>query len=142
MGASLDGYASDMTRVVHLGPPSERARLLYEAVLEAQLASIDAVKPGRTGEQVDTAGRELLRRLKLDHLFKHSTGHGLGLEIHEEPRLGRLSETALEPGMVITIEPGVYQEGFGGVRIEDTVLVTETGVEVLTPTKKDLLSIT
>jgi Xaa-Pro aminopeptidase len=142
MGASLDGYASDMTRVVHLGPPGDRARRLYDAVLEAQLASIAAVKPGATGEEVDAAGRSLLKRRKLDHLFQHSTGHGLGLEIHEEPRLGRLSKTELEAGMVVTIEPGVYMEGFGGVRIEDTVLVTETGAEVLTPTKKDLQSIT
>ncbi len=141
MGASLDGYASDMTRVVHMGSPSPTARRLYDAVLEAQLASIDAVRPGTTAAEVDQAGRKLLQKRKLDHLFTHSTGHGLGLEIHEEPRLGRKSSTVLKPGMVVTIEPGVYREGFGGVRIEDTVLVTETGVEVLTPTKKDLLSI-
>lgn len=142
MGASLNGYASDMTRVVHMGPPSEQARRIYDAVLEAQLASIEAVKAGATCERVDAAGRNQLKRRKLDRLFTHSTGHGLGLEIHEGPRLGRLSKDVLEAGMVITIEPGVYVEGFGGVRIEDTVVVTETGAEVLTPTKKELQSIT
>lgn len=142
MGASLQGYASDMTRVVHLGKAGSRARRLYDAVLEAQLASIAAIRPGAVARDVDAAGRKALKRHALDRFFTHGTGHGLGLEIHEEPRVGKKSDTVLKPGMVITVEPGVYLEGFGGVRIEDTVLVTETGVEVLTPTKKGLLSIT
>lgn len=141
MGASLNGYASDMTRVVHLGPPTEKARRLYDAVLEAQLAAVEAVRPGARGEEVDAAARKRLDKRGFGKLFTHSTGHGLGLEIHEDPKIGRLTETVLEPGMVITIEPGVYDEGFGGVRIEDTVLVTPTGCEVLTPTKKELQSI-
>ena len=141
MGASLNGYMSDMTRVVHLGPPSIEARRLYDAVLEAQLAAIAAVVPGATAGDVDAAARGALRKRGLDRLFTHSTGHGLGLEIHEGPRLGRLAQERLEPGMVITIEPGAYQEGFGGVRIEDTVLVTDSGVEVLTPTSKEFLEI-
>lgn len=139
MGASLCGYTSDMTRVAHMGEPSPEARRLYDAVLEAQLSAIAAVRPGATAGQVDAAARRTLRKSGLARLFTHSTGHGLGLEIHEGPRLGRLSTATLEPGMVITIEPGVYQQGFGGVRIEDTVLVTPTGAEVLTPTSKEFL---
>lgn len=141
MGASLHGYMSDMTRVVHLGTPSAEARRLYDAVLEAQLAAIAAVVPGASAGDVDAAARGALRDRGLDRLFTHSTGHGLGFEIHEGPRLGKLAQERLEPGMVITIEPGAYQEGFGGVRIEDTVLVTPSGVEVLTPTSKEFLEI-
>lgn len=141
MGASLNGYASDMTRVVHVGKPGDKVRRLYEAVLEAQLAAIDAVRPGAEAAEVDAAARKTLKKYGLDRAFLHSTGHGLGLEIHENPRIGRKSEAVLQPGMAITIEPGAYIEGFGGVRIEDTVLVTDTGVEVLTPTSKELVVI-
>lgn len=141
MGASLNGYASDMTRVVHIGPPSDQSRRLYEAVLEAQLAAVAAVRPGALACDVDGAARKVLKKYGMDRAFLHSTGHGLGLEIHENPRLGRKSETVLESGMAITIEPGAYIEGVGGVRIEDTVLVTDTGVEVLTPTTKELVVI-
>lgn len=141
MGASVAGYSSDMTRVLHIGHPGTRARALYHAVLEAQLAAISAVRPGATCGDVDNAARRSLRKAKLDRYFTHSTGHGLGLEIHEAPRVAARTETRLQPGMVITIEPGVYLEEFGGVRIEDTVLVTETGVEVLTPTTKEFLVI-
>ena len=141
MGASLEGYASDMTRVVHLGKPGRKVRALYNMVLEAQLAAIAAVRPGATCAEVDFAARDTLRRHQHDQFFTHSTGHGLGLEIHEGPRLGAKVESALLPGMVITIEPGVYLEGFGGIRIEDTVLVTATGVEVLTPSTKEFLEI-
>ena len=141
MGASLNGYASDMTRVLHIGKPRDRARRLYDAVREAQLTAIAAVRPGVEASAVDAAARRVLKRFGLDRAFLHSTGHGLGLEIHEGPRLGRKSEAVLEAGMALTIEPGAYIEGFGGVRIEDTVLVTETGVEVLTPTTKELVVI-
>ena len=141
MGASLDGYASDMTRTLYLGKPAPKARRMYEAVLEAQLAAIDAVRAGTTGGAVDRAARRVLAGHGMDKLFIHSTGHGLGLEIHEPPRIGRNDETVLEAGMVITIEPGAYLEGYGGVRIEDTVLVTENGCEVLTPTAKDFIAI-
>ncbi len=139
MGAMLDGYASDMTRVVSTGPPSKRLRDMYRAVLEAQLAALDAVRPGVTANRVDQAAREVLKRHKLDQAFVHATGHGLGLEIHEMPRIGRKEKTRLRAGMTITIEPGAYIEGLGGVRIEDTVLVTETGCEVLTPTPKEFV---
>lgn len=141
MGASLDGYASDMTRVAHLGRATVEARRLYEAVLEAQEAATAAIRPGVSAGDVDAAARRVLKRHRLDKLFTHSTGHGLGLEIHEGPRIGRLTTLPLEAGMVLTVEPGAYREGFGGVRIEDTVLVTPTGVEVLTPTSKEFLEI-
>lgn len=138
MGAFQDGYASDMTRMLFLGRPTARMKSLYGAVLEAQLAAIDAVRPGVTGGQVDRQARRVLRAHKLDRAFVHSTGHGLGLEIHELPRIGRKDATPLAAGMAITIEPGAYLEGFGGVRIEDTVVVTASGCEVLTPTSKEL----
>lgn len=141
MGAQYQGYSSDMTRVVVPGRISSAMRSQYGAVLESQLAAIDAIRPGVTAGAVDAAARRALKKHKLDSLFIHSTGHGLGLEIHESPRLGKLDPTRLEPGMVITVEPGVYRPGAGGVRIEDTVLVTETGCRVLTPTAKNLVAI-
>lgn len=141
MGASLNGYASDMTRAFHVGAPSRKARELYSAVLEAQLAAIEAVRPGARAADVDAAARNVLRREGLGDFFRHSTGHGLGLEIHESPRLGEKSKEVLEAGMAITVEPGAYLPGFGGVRIEDTVMVTRSGCEVLTPTPKELLVI-
>jgi Xaa-Pro aminopeptidase len=107
-------------------------------VLEAQLAGIDAVRAGARSAAVDAAARKVLRGYGLDKAFVHSTGHGLGLEIHEPPRLGKRDKSRLKAGMAITIEPGVYLEGFGGIRIEDTVLVTDKGCEILTPTPKDL----
>jgi Xaa-Pro aminopeptidase len=140
-GAIRSGYCSDMTRVVHLGVPGSRAKRLYRAVLEAQLAAIDAVRPGVKAGSVDNAARRVLRAHGLDRAFVHSTGHGLGLEIHETPRLGKRESTRLEAGMAVTIEPGAYIEGFGGVRIEDTVVVTDAGCEVLTPVSKELLAI-
>ncbi len=141
VGASQEGYASDMTRMLHTGRLSRKLGQMYKAVLEAQLAGVDAVRPGATAGQVDQAARAVLKKHGLDKVFTHSTGHGLGLEIHEPPRLGRGDKTRLEAGMTITIEPGAYVEDFGGIRIEDTVLVTESGCEVLTPTPKELITI-
>lgn len=138
MGAQQEGYASDMTRMLHMGTPSAKVKRMYRAVLEAQLAGVDAVRAGVPAAKVDAAARRVLRGYGLDRAFVHSTGHGLGLEIHEPPRIGRRDKTRLAAGMAITIEPGVYLEGFGGIRIEDTVLVTEAGCEILTPTSKDL----
>lgn len=138
MGAMQDGYASDMTRMLFLGAPDAEVKRTYRAVLEAQLAAIDAVRPGVKASAVDAAARGVLKGYGLDAAFVHSTGHGLGLEIHEPPRIGKRSKAMLQAGMAITIEPGVYLEGFGGIRIEDTVIVTETGCEVLTPTSKEL----
>jgi Xaa-Pro aminopeptidase len=139
MGATQEGYASDMTRMVFLGKPAADARKMYDAVLEAQLAAIAAVREGVTAERVDRAARQTLKSRGLEKAFVHSTGHGLGLEIHEPPRLGKKDKTELRAGMVVTIEPGVYVKGAGGVRIEDTVLVTERGCEILTPTSKELM---
>jgi Xaa-Pro aminopeptidase len=141
LGVILHGYCSDMTRTVHVGSVSRRSREIYQAVLAAQEASILAVKPGATAGEVDFAGRSVLKKAKLDRYFIHSTGHGVGLEIHEQPRIARDQTEVLKPGMVITIEPGVYLPGEGGVRIEDMVAVTETGVQVLTPATKELLEL-
>ena len=138
MGTCEDGYMSDMTRMFYLGQPPRRITQLYGAVLEAQLAAIDAVRPGVTTDHVDGKARRVLELAGYGKAFVHSTGHGLGLEIHEPPRIGRRDKTRLETGMAITIEPGAYIRGFGGVRIEDTVLVTQNGCEVLTPTTKEL----
>jgi Xaa-Pro aminopeptidase len=141
MGAFENGYASDMTRTFFVGTVSRELRRMYKAVLEAQLAAIDAVRAGVTAHAVDNAARKVLKGHGLDKAFMHSTGHGLGLEIHEPPKLGRKDETRLEPGMAVTVEPGAYVENVGGVRIEDTIVVTANGCEVLTPTPKDLLVI-
>lgn len=141
MGAFHDGYASDMTRTLHVGAAPAKFKKAYKAVLEAQLAAIDAVRPGATAVSIDKAARKVLAAYGFDKQFVHSTGHGLGLEIHEPPRLGGKDKTKLVPGMAITIEPGIYFEAWGGIRIEDTVLVTDTGVEILTPGPKDFRTI-
>ena len=138
MGAIENGYCSDMTRMLFLGQPTAKVKRTYRAVLEAQLAAIDAVHAGASAVRVDRAAREVLKGYGLDRAFVHSTGHGLGLEIHEPPRIGKRDKSRLKAGMAITIEPGVYMEDFGGIRIEDTVIVTEKGCEILTPTPKDL----
>lgn len=140
-GVILAGYCSDMTRTVHVGRASRYHRRMYEAVREAQLASIDAVRPGVTAGDVDRAGRELLKKAGYGAYFTHSTGHGVGIEVHEAPRLARGQTQKLVPGMVVTIEPGIYIPEQGGVRIEDMVLVTESGHKVLTPTTKDLIEL-
>lgn len=135
-GVILDGYSSDMTRTVHMGKPLPGELEAYEAVLEAQEAAVAAVAPGVTAGDVDEAARSVLRTAKLDKFFTHSTGHGVGLEIHEGPRLAAKQTQALVEGMVVTIEPGIYMPGQFGLRIEDMVLVTRTGGEVLTPSPK------
>jgi Xaa-Pro aminopeptidase len=134
MGALVEGYSSDMTRVLHVGRPSKKARELYAAVREAQEAAVAAIRPGVTAGSVDRVARETLEAHGFGEAFVHSTGHGLGLNVHEPPRLGKGEKTRLEAGMTVTVEPGAYLAGFGGVRIEDTVLVTAAGSEVLTPT--------
>jgi len=140
-GVILHGYCSDRTRTVWVGEPEEEARRAYEAVREAQQAAIDVVKPGIAAGDVDAAARNVLRKAGLGRYFSHSTGHGVGLEIHEGPRVAAGQKEVLQPGMVITIEPGVYFPGKWGVRIEDMVAVTRQGCEVLTPTGKDFLAI-
>ncbi len=140
-GVILAGYCSDRTRTLHVGQPSREACDFYAAVLEAQQTAIAAVRPGVTAGQVDEAARSVLRKHKLARWFTHSTGHGLGLEIHEGPRLAAAQPQKLEPGMVVTIEPGAYVPGKWGVRLEDVVVVTASGCEVLTPADKDLIVI-
>lgn len=140
-GVILADYCSDRTRTVYVGRPSAEARRLYQAVLEAQQAAIGTVRAGVTAAEVDGAARSVLRKWKMARYFTHSTGHGLGLEIHEAPRLAAGQSQKLEPGMVVTIEPGVYVPGKWGVRIEDVVVVTASGCEVLMPTDKELVVI-
>jgi Xaa-Pro aminopeptidase len=140
-GVILSGYCSDMTRTVFVGRASAEARRVYQAVKQAQQAGVDAVRPGVSVGEVDKAARKSLQNSGLAKHFTHSTGHGVGLEIHEPPRLAAGQMETLRPGMVITIEPGVYIPGKWGVRIEDMVLVTEQGCEVLTPTSKKLVEI-
>lgn len=135
-GVLLNGYCSDMTRTVHLGAATKAERFAFEAVLEAQMAGVEAVRPGVTCGEVDEAARSVLRRAKLAQHFTHSTGHGVGLEIHEGPRLAANQTQILEPGMVITVEPGVYLPTRFGIRIEDMVLVTEKGYRILTRSPK------
>jgi Xaa-Pro aminopeptidase len=135
------GYCSDMTRTVHLGSPTSRERNMYQAVLEAQEAGVAAVSSGVSSGDVDEAARSVLRREGLAEAFSHSTGHGVGIEIHEAPRIGAKQKTRLQAGMVITIEPGVYLPGEFGVRIEDMVAVTRTGGEILTPAPKAFIEL-
>jgi len=140
-GVILAGYCSDLTRTVCVGCPSAEARGLYQAVQQAQQAAVDAVRPGVAVSEVDRAARKSLQDSGLEKYFTHSTGHGVGLEIHEAPRLAAGQTEVLKPGMVITIEPGVYVPGKWGVRIEDMVVVTERGCEILTPTSRELVAI-
>ena len=135
-GVVLGGYCSDMTRTIHMGAARKGEFAAYEAVLAAQEAGVAAVRAGVTAESVDAAAREVLEKAGLAEWFTHSTGHGVGIEIHEAPRLGKKQETKLKAGMIVTIEPGVYLPGKFGIRIEDTVLVTATGCEILTPAPK------
>ena len=140
-GVILAGYCSDMTRTVFVGDPTREEREQYEAVRQAQLAGVSALRPGIMTGQVDTASRKVLKENGLGKYFTHSTGHGVGLEIHELPRIASGQKEVLQPGMVVTIEPGVYISGHGGIRIEDMAVVTERGCEVLTPTPKELITI-
>src|SRR5216684_2262376 len=140
-GVILADYCSDMTRTVYVGRSSSEERRAYQAVKEAQQAAVDAVRPGISVGEVDRAARKSLQNSSLAKYFTHSTGHGVGLEIHEAPRVGAGQTEILQPGMVITVEPGVYLPDRWGVRIEDMVVVTERGCEVLTPTSKELIEI-
>jgi Xaa-Pro aminopeptidase len=140
-GVILHGYCSDMTRTVHMGKVSAAARRMYQAVREAQESAVAAVRAGASSGQVDRAARNTLRRAGFARYFTHSTGHGVGLEIHEPPRIARGQRERLRAGMVITVEPGVYVPGEGGVRIEDMVVVTDSGCDVLTPAPKDLIEL-
>lgn len=130
-GACEDLYRSDLTRVVHLGKISPKYRRIYKIVLEAQVAAIEAIRPGKTCAEIDAVARKIITKAGYGKQFGHGLGHGLGLDVHESPRLAVGDETVLKPGMLVTVEPGIYLPGWGGIRIEDDVLVTRSGVEVL-----------
>jgi Xaa-Pro aminopeptidase len=139
-GAYYKGYCSDLTRTVSLGRPrDERLKEIYEIVLESQKHALAHIKPGMSGKEADALSRDLIEAKGYGDHFGHSLGHGIGLAVHEEPRLSKLSEDQLEPGMVVTVEPGIYIPNVGGVRIEDDVVITENGIELLTHSPKELL---
>jgi len=137
LGAILRGYAADMTRTVFLGEPSRRVRSLYAAVVKAQSGAVHSVRDGIKAGDIDSTARRILAERGLARYFIHSTGHGVGLEIHERPRLAKGETARLRAGSVVTVEPGVYLEGLGGIRVEDMVLVGPDDPEVLTPASKE-----
>lgn len=138
-GAYYKNYCSDITRTVVLGKPTDKHKEIYNIVLEAQLEALDKIRPGMTGKEADALCRDVITRYGYGDYFGHGTGHGLGLEIHEEPRLSRLGHTVLTPGMTVTVEPGIYLPGFGGVRIEDDIVITDTGIKIITQSSKDFI---
>lgn len=138
-GALLNGYCSDITRTVVLGTPTEKHKEIYNIVKEAQQACIEGLKPGISGREGDAIARDIIKKAGYGEYFGHGTGHSLGLQIHENPRLSPASDAVFEPGMTVTVEPGIYLPGFGGVRIEDDLVFTDTGVKVLTHSTKELL---
>lgn len=137
-GALYNGYISDITRTVAVGEPSEQMREIYEITLAAQKLAVEGIKPGMTGIQADAIARDYIASKGYGDAFGHSTGHGIGLEVHEAPGLSYRSETILEPNMTVTAEPGIYLPGIGGVRIEDDLVITENGCERLTHSTKEL----
>jgi Xaa-Pro aminopeptidase len=138
-GCIVDGYCSDMTRTVSVGDPGPEARHMYDVVLESQRAGRDAVRSGVEAAAVDKACRDVITEAGWADAFLHGTGHGVGLEIHEDPRVSATGRGTLAAGYVVTVEPGVYLTGIGGVRIEDTVVVTPDGCDILTGSSKDLV---
>lgn len=140
-GCWVDGYTSDLTRTIVLGEANSRMKEIYGIVLEAQEAALAGLRPGLTGNEVDQFARGVINGHGYGDYFRHSTGHGIGLEVHELPYLSLSSVEVLEPGMVITIEPGIYIPDFGGVRIEDDVVITESGASILTQATKKLITI-
>jgi Xaa-Pro aminopeptidase len=141
LGVILGHYCSDITRTVFVGRASKRIQMWYRAVLEAQAAAIAMVRTGATCGDVDATARKVLAGYRVDHLFVHSTGHGIGLQVHEDPRLAEGQKQQLKQGNVITIEPGVYAEGIGGIRIEDDVAVHADRTEILTRAPRDLIEL-
>lgn len=140
-GCLYEGYCSDMTRTVVLGRASEKQREIYDTVLRAQKAALDVIRAGMTGSEVDRAARRIIEEAGYGQCFGHGLGHSVGLFIHEEPRLSPADDTVLEAGMSETVEPGIYLPGFGGVRIEDLVIVTEDGCRNLTRSPRELIEL-
>jgi Xaa-Pro aminopeptidase len=136
LGARVEGYCSDMTRTLILGQPDERFQEMYYLVHEGQLKALAGIRPGMTGREADALAREVIEARGYGHLFGHGLGHSVGLAVHENPRASRQSTAVLEPDMTLTVEPGIYITGWGGVRIEDLVVITEEGVEVLSKAGK------
>jgi Xaa-Pro aminopeptidase len=141
-GAIVDGYCSDFTRTIVVGDElrEQKQAELYDLVLAAQEVALGGLKPGMTGREGDALGRRVIEEAGYGAYFRHGLGHSLGLAIHEEPRLSPRAETILTPGMVLTVEPGVYLPGWGGIRIEDVVVITENGCQNLTGSEKRLTS--
>jgi Xaa-Pro aminopeptidase len=137
-GAEANGYFSDITRTLCVGRPTQKQQKIHALVLEAQTAAIRSIKPGASCKSIDSAARSVIQKAGHGKHFGHGTGHGIGLMVHEGPSVSRLSQDQVEPGMVFSVEPGVYVPGWGGIRIEDLVLVTETGAKVLTRLPREL----
>ena len=137
-GARKDGYDADMTRTVAVGQPSDKMRKIYDIVLRAQETAQAAIAPGVPTAQIDKIARDIITEAGYGECFGHSTGHGVGIDIHEEPRVSSRSDQILTPGNIVTVEPGIYVPGLGGVRIENTCAVTETGVRALCGASKEL----
>jgi Xaa-Pro dipeptidase len=140
-GAVYQRYVSDITRTFVCSSPSPRQKRMYEVVLEAQLTAIDAIRSGARGKKVDRAAREVIDRSEFKGRFIHGTGHGIGLSVHDPGSISSRRDMVLEEGMVMTVEPGVYVKGEGGVRIEDDVLVTKSGCKILTSASKEFISL-
>ncbi len=140
-GVAGQPYKSDLTRMIVTGKVTSKFEQIYQTVLKAQMRAIDAIRPGVSGREVDSQARSLIEEAGFGRFFEHGLGHGFGLEIHESPRFHRESEITLQAGMVVTVEPGIYLPGWGGVRIEDDILVTPTGCEVLTSLPKTMESV-
>ncbi|MGG4144068.1 Xaa-Pro peptidase family protein [Paenibacillus algorifonticola] len=138
-GASYEGYCSDLTRTVFIGKPEQRHKEIYKIVLEANETTLNGLKPGMTGKEGDSLGRDCIAGYGYGEYFGHGLGHAFGLEIHEWMGFSQKSDDVLQPGMILTVEPGIYIPDFGGVRIEDDILITDTGIEVLTKSNKELI---
>lgn len=138
-GALHKGYISDITRTVAVGEPSDQLKEIYSIVLESQLRSMEQIRPGMTGKEADAIARDYIAEKGYGENFGHSLGHGIGLEVHEGPGLSARSHVVLEPGMAVTVEPGIYVPGLGGVRIEDDILITQEGNEAITHSTKELI---
>ena len=136
MGAKLNGYCSDLTRTIFIGKPDEKFKKIYNIVLRSQLITIETAKDGMTGDEIDKISRDIISEEGFGEYFGHSLGHGVGLEIHENPGVGPNSKNEITPGMVYTIEPGIYIDGWGGIRIEDMVLMTDNGNKLLSHAEK------